>query len=74
MESYRQRTGERITYEKLAILTGLAKATLESLASRENYNPRLSTVERVCRALGATPGEILELGNEDDKDESADGP
>ncbi|UJB68547.1 helix-turn-helix transcriptional regulator [Acaryochloris sp. 'Moss Beach'] len=61
MANYRQKTGERLTYEILAKKTGLSKATLESLASRNSYNPRLSTIEQLCRALKCTPGELLEL-------------
>ena len=61
MEQHRRRTGERITYEVLAIRTGLSRATLESLASRESYNTRLSTIEKLCSALGCTPGDLLEL-------------
>jgi DNA-binding Xre family transcriptional regulator len=61
MEEYRRRTGERMTYEKLAERTGLSKATLESLATRDTYNTRLSTIEKLCRTLGCQPGDLLEL-------------
>ena len=61
MAEYRRRTGERMTYELLAKRTGLSRSTLESLASRHTYNTRLSTIAKVCRALGCTPGDILEL-------------
>lgn len=61
MEEFRRRTGERMTYEKLAQQTGLSKATLESLASRESYNTRLSTIEKLCCALECQPGDLLEL-------------
>jgi DNA-binding Xre family transcriptional regulator len=66
MEEHRRRTGERITYESLAHRTGLARATLESLASRQTYNTRLSTIEKICRALGCTPGELLEIDDQKD--------
>lgn len=59
MEQYRRRTGERITYEILAERTGLARTTLESLATRPNYNTRLSTIEKLCSALGCQPGDLL---------------
>jgi len=62
MEDFRLRTGERMTYKKLASLTGLSRATLESLASRDTYNTRLSTIEKLCRALECAPGDLLELG------------
>jgi len=61
MEDYRRRTGERMTYELLAKRTGLARPTIESLASRDSYNTRLSTIEKVCRVLGCQPGDLLEL-------------
>jgi len=65
MDEHRRRTGERMTYGRLAKLTGLSRQTLESLASRETYNTRLSTIAKLCRALGCQPGEILELIPED---------
>ncbi|WP_018289972.1 helix-turn-helix transcriptional regulator [Verrucomicrobium sp. 3C] len=61
MQDYRRRTGERMTYDLLAKLTGLARPTIESLASRDNYNTRLSTIEKICRVLGCQPGDLLEL-------------
>ncbi len=65
MEEHRRRTGERMTHELLAKRTGLSRATLESLASRNSYNTRLSTIEKLCRALGCQPGDLLELTEDD---------
>lgn len=57
----RQRVlGQRVTYEWLSKQTGLARATLEAIGSRPNYNPRLSTIERLCAALECTPSALLE--------------
>lgn len=61
MESHRRRTGERMTYERLAKLTGLSRQTLESLASRPGYNSTLDTIAKLCRALGCQPGDLLVL-------------
>ena len=61
MEAHRRRTGTRLTYEVLAEQTGIAITTLQSLAARPGYNTRLSTIERLCIALGCTPGDLLEL-------------
>ena len=61
MDEYRHRTGERMTYERLSQETGLSRATLESLASRDTYNTRLSTIDKLCRVLGCQPGDLLEL-------------
>ena len=72
MEDYRQRTGERMTYEQLAKLTALSRATLESLASRTSYNTRLTTIAKICRALRCQPGDLLELTPEGEGDGSSD--
>ena len=64
MEAHHRRTGERMTYERLSALTGLSRATLASLASRESYDTRLSTIAKLCHALGCMPGDLLELTSE----------
>lgn len=69
MEAYRQRTGVRLTYEIIAERTGISVATLQSLAARPGYNTRLSTIERLCRALGCAPGDLLELHDSPEKPE-----
>ncbi len=61
MVAYRERTGQRMTYETLSLASGISVATLQSLAARPGYNTRLSTIERVCVALQCTPGDLLEL-------------
>ena len=60
MEDYRRRTGERMTYQSLAQRTGLARSTIESVATRKDYNASLATIDKICRALGCQPGELLE--------------
>jgi DNA-binding Xre family transcriptional regulator len=65
MEAYRRRTGERLTYDSLALKAGLSVATLQSLAARTTYNTTLSTIEKLCRALQCAPGDILELSPEE---------
>lgn len=67
MEAHRRRTGERMTYETLAARTGLSRATLESMASRPGYNATLATIEKLCRALGCQPGDLLVLEPENDR-------
>lgn len=62
MEAHRQRTGVRLTYESLASVSGLAISTIQSMAARPHYNTRLSTIEKLCIALGCLPGDLLELG------------
>lgn len=61
MESFRHRTGERLTSETLADKAGVSKATVEALSSRPAYNTTLATLEKLCRALGCGPGDLLEL-------------
>lgn len=56
-------TGDRVTYESLAKKTGLSRATLEAIGSRANYNPRISTIERLCAALDCTPAELLDYSS-----------
>lgn len=61
MEAYRRRTGERITYEKLAEKTGISHSTLRTMGSDLKYHPTLANVERICKALDMTPGDLLEI-------------
>ena len=61
MEAYRRRTGVRLTYSILSKRTAISVDTLQSIAARPEYNTRLSTIERLCRALECTPGELLEM-------------
>ncbi len=61
MEWHRIRTGERITFERLAQLTGLSRQTLESLSSRPGYNTTLGTIGKLCQTLGCQPGDLLVL-------------
>jgi DNA-binding Xre family transcriptional regulator len=64
MEAYRVRTGEKLTYEALAVISGLSIATLQSMAARPHYNTRISTIEKLCVVLGCLPGDLLELVSE----------
>lgn len=61
MELHFKRTGERLTYAQLASLSGVAQTTIESIASRKDYNPTLKTLAKLCVVLGCTPGELLQL-------------
>lgn len=60
LDLYEARTGHRLTYEELASATRLSRATIESLATRPDYNATLKTIERLCLALGVTQAELLE--------------
>lgn len=64
LDLHEARTGERLTYEELAKRTKLSRATIESLATRADYNATLRTIERVCKVLGVTHAELLEWRRE----------
>lgn len=71
MDTYRQKTGKKLTYELLAAQTGIALPTLQSLAARPEYNTRLSTIDKLCLALRCSPGELLEMSTDfEDADET----
>jgi DNA-binding Xre family transcriptional regulator len=74
MEAHRLRSGERLTYETIAERTGISLATLQSLGARPGYNTRLSTVEKLCRLLECSPGDLLELRETSSGDLDGDGP
>ncbi len=61
MLAYQRRTGEKITYEDLARVTGIASGTLQSIGSRQNYHPTWENVEKLCRALDVPLHEMLEM-------------
>jgi putative transcriptional regulator len=61
IERYCAVTGTQLTYQALAARSGIARSTIESLATRSTYNTSLKTVAKLCEALGCTPGDLLEL-------------
>ncbi len=61
MEDYRLRHGRRMTYQELAEKTGLALSTIKAIGSDPTYHPTLTNVEKLCLALEATPGEMMEI-------------
>jgi DNA-binding Xre family transcriptional regulator len=61
MEAYRRRTGQRMTYERLAELTGIACGTLHQMGRRLDYHPTLANVEKLCVALEAPLDGLLEI-------------
>ena len=65
MDDHGRRTGERMTYERLAQRTGLSRRTLESVASRPSYNSTLGTIAKLCHALDCQLGDLLVLDPED---------
>ena len=61
METHRLRTGERLTYARLAQISGVAEGTLNSIGSRLSYQPNLATVEKICRALDVPLHDMLQM-------------
>ena len=61
MEAYRLRTGKRLTYARLAAISGVGEGTLNSIGSRLRYNATLATVERICSALDVSFHDLLEV-------------
>lgn len=61
MDRLATRTGRRLTYGELAAISGVAQATIESLASRKDYNPTLKTIARLCVALECDPSDLMRL-------------
>lgn len=51
IRAFEQRTGKKLTYADLAERSGVARATVESLASRGGYNATLATIDKLCEAL-----------------------
>jgi DNA-binding Xre family transcriptional regulator len=49
-----------MTYAKLAKAAGLSQAAVESIGTRNGYNATLEVVDKLCRALGSSPADILE--------------
>ena len=60
MQRRQRTTGQRVTYESLAKKTGLSRATIEAIGSRATYNPSLSTLDRLCDALGCSPADLIQ--------------
>lgn len=49
-----------MSYGQLAEAAGLSRAAIESIAVRPGYNPTLDVIDRLCGALGCSPGDLLE--------------
>lgn len=70
MERYRVREGNRITYIQLSEKAGIAIPTLRAIGSRLGYHPTLANIEKICRALDVTPGDLLEIIDDSPKEKA----
>lgn len=61
IEAYRRRTFQKLTYEGLSSRCGVSVSVLKKIATVWKYRPSLDTIEKICRALEVTPGDLLEL-------------
>jgi DNA-binding Xre family transcriptional regulator len=66
-EQYERSHGEHLTYARLAEITGLARATIESIGARQGYNATLDVIDRLCAALECGPSELLERVADEDE-------
>ena len=57
---FEKRTGTTLSYAELAERTGLARATIEALGSRSNYNTTLTTIDKLCQTLECGLSDLLE--------------
>lgn len=60
MDKYSRPREEKLTYQQLAEMTGISKATLETIGSRSDYNPTLSIIDTLCEKLECSVEELLE--------------
>ena len=58
--TFEKRTDTTLSYAELAERTGLARATIEALGSRPNYNTTLATIDKLCKTLGCRLSDLLE--------------
>lgn len=71
MAEYAQKTGAKTTYAEIAQATGLSKATLEALGSRNDYNTTLATVDILCEHLQCDLSSLLEYQPATQKDKNS---
>jgi DNA-binding Xre family transcriptional regulator len=60
MRRLERSSGEKITYASLAKRTGLSRATVEAIGSRQDYQPSLRAIDQLCTALGCELPDLLE--------------
>ena len=49
----------KFTYQDLSKLSGIPYATLQAIGNRKVYSPTFYTLDKLCRALKTSPGDIL---------------
>ena len=61
MLAYGRRVGEKVTYNHVSEMTGIATETLRSIGSRPGYHCSLARIELLCRALEVPLHDMLEV-------------
>lgn len=64
MAKYSDKNEKKLTYQDLAELTGISKATIEAIGSRPDYNTTLATIDSLCRVLDCSVSELIEFHKE----------
>lgn len=64
MAAYSEKSGEKLTYQQLSERTGIAKATLEAIGSRPDYNTTLAVLDTLCDHLNCSISDLLEFKKE----------
>ena len=49
----------RFTYRDLSKLSGIPYDTVQAIGNRKVYSPTFYTLDKLCRALKTSPGDIL---------------
>lgn len=52
-------TGEKLTYRSLAVRAGITPKMVNDVANQKVKHIGLSTIDRLCEALGVEPGELI---------------
>lgn len=60
LRCYEAKTGIHMTYEVLAISTGISVDTIKSMATRDDYNSSLKNIALICEAIHCNPIEYLD--------------
>jgi DNA-binding Xre family transcriptional regulator len=59
MTEFSRASGEKLTYQQLAEVSGISKATLEAIGSRPDYNTTISVLDILCKHLNCTITDLL---------------
>lgn len=55
------REGRRITLNEVSAQTGIARATINRIANKADYNTTTDNIDVLCRYLDCTPCDLIEL-------------